>query len=177
MANELEALRSPDDFTNAKTTEWTRRIEAYAAKLFDKASSEYYYMSEISFSLANRTGNVEQDISDAIDEAQRRVQLGIDSLVNFDVYHPPRKNMLESWSNGFILFLLGVLGTGAFLAGKYTTDMSTMELRRELKDLRDSVRTASANPPPAVIIHDTIWLELDSSQHMRHEAPSQDPNK
>ncbi len=137
---------------------WLRKVHDYADQFFEKGSGPHIMLSALDLTIYSNIGSPTKQHMDAIVEAKSRLDHCIDFIQRFGLYRPPRKNMLESWNNGFILFLLGVLGSGAFLAGKYTTDMSAVELRRELRDLRDSLRTAEPAPPTIITIHDTVWV-------------------
>jgi hypothetical protein len=138
---------------------WLRKIHGYADQFFEKGSHPHYMLGRIELTLRSTLGPLDKQHTEAIAEAKSRIDHCIDHIERFGLYRPPRKNLLATWSNSLIILILSAIGAGTFLVGKYTSDVSAMELRRELKELRDSLHSAAPPAPVVVTVHDTIWVE------------------
>ena len=155
---------------------WTRKLHGYGDQFFEHGSDPHVMLTNTRLNLYGNAGNFHKEHEEVIIEAKSRIDHCIDFIQRFGLYRPPRRNMLESWSNGLIVLILTSIGAGTFLVGKYTSDVAAMELRHELKVLRDSLRIG-ANTQPAGIIHDTVWIELNSNQPLKYEPPNKVPTK
>ena len=143
---------------------WLRKVHGYADQFFEKGSDPHIMLGHIRLTLYGNIGPLDKQHREAIAEAKSRIDHCVDFIQRFGLYKPPRKNVVVNWSNGLILAILGVIGTGIFLAGKSTSDVNAIEVRQELRFVRDSLRTAVPAQPAIVVIHDTIWVPADPAK-------------
>lgn len=123
---------------------WMRRIHSYGGRLFQTGTPEHDMLVLLELSIYTGQGSAQAQSKRIIEEAKMRIDQCIDSIKKFGLYKAPKKNFLETLNNGWILFMLGALGSGAFLVGKYTSDVDAMETRRELKTVQERLEATTS---------------------------------
>lgn len=106
---------------------WKTQTTQYIKQIFGESSEQFDYMS---------TAKVQSPYSP---DPTKFLDSCIDSVKNVGVYKEPKKNILSSLSDSLIVLILTTIGIVSFALGKYTSDTQNIELKRDNKELIDSL--------------------------------------
>lgn len=128
---------------------WVIQTASYIADFFGKDSAQYSFITNFTFAVFGSSGWSDQDWRNARDSNKRKaIKFTEDCIETIRVkglYKPPKMNFLhrvnDTWLTMIIALVLTAVGGGAFILGQYSSGLNNIELKRELKQTQDSLRS------------------------------------
>jgi hypothetical protein len=122
LKNQIEKIKTPE----GKTSEWSMQTKSYVKSFFGEDSIQFEYFQTFSF-FSTYTYDPVLFLNECIE-----------FIKNNGLYKVPKKNFLESLPNWLIMLLIPALFSAGLAIGKYTSDLQNIELKRELKELKNN---------------------------------------
>lgn len=132
---------------------WIIQTSNYIKSFLGEQSDEYRFIINIlSFNPSTPTKDGRKDniqmIMDFIDNC-------IEIIKNKGLYKPPYKNFLQKINNAWLIAIITGIISVSFFAGKFTSDLKNVELKQELKSIKDSLTLSTAPPSNNISNNDT----------------------
>lgn len=127
---------------------WVFHTASHIKDFFGEDSTEYSFISQFKFTvIGNSAMSNEQwrsDLDHQQDKALKFIDNCIQTIKDKGLYRPPRQNFLQrlndTWLTTILVLVLSGIGTVTFLIGQYTAGLENIELERDLKQAKDSLR-------------------------------------
>lgn len=126
---------------------WVIQTASYLADFFGKDSVEYSFITKFTFTVIGSSAWSDQDWRNTRDSIKRKAIKFIENCIETirvkGLYKPPKINFLhrlsDTWLTMIIVLVLTTVGSVAFMLGQYSSGLNTIELKRELMQVQDSL--------------------------------------
>lgn len=123
----LSKLEKPSHFEST----WLVQTKTYIDKFFGNESNESKWFSNLS-----PGSKYAPDPIPFLNDC-------IETINHIGLYKKPKSNLLSTIPNWIIILLLPALLTLGIMIGRYTSDVQNIELKREVKLLKESISSRS----------------------------------
>jgi hypothetical protein len=167
--DKLDDKNLPNDDT------WVFQTASFVKDFFGEDSTEYNWISQFEFrTLVSSYWSDEQRraaINDKPRQAKQFLNDCIDTIKIKGPYKPPKTNFLNAISDTALWTLIPLIGTilfsSGFFIGQYSTDLKNIELRQDLKHLKDSLSATIPSLPDTNPIADSITNKTGDTKQIK----------
>jgi hypothetical protein len=152
---------------------WKVQTASHIKDFFGESSDEYAHISQFSFSVLGHAGMSSDQWKMELNMNKRRISQFLDSCIETindkGLYKPHKGNFLASLSDTWLSVIFVTVIPSLFLAGiwvgEYRSDVKNIELRQELKSVRDSLLSSTTEKEASKETAGFASYENDSNEN------------